>query len=184
MSTTQSFTLADFLAIPEQQPALEFNPDGSIQQKMPPSFAHAELQMHLGYLLNRYLDAHPDQIGHVVSELRTTTGGASRLPDVAYYRGGRPPLGKAQDALRVADLVVEILSPSDSREQQRDKCRWYLSQGASAALLLDPDSEIAEYFSPTGQWQAYSDAQTLLLEDVLPGIELSPAGIFAVLHLP
>src|SRR6266487_2106264 len=32
MTTTRAFTLADFLAIPEQQPALEFNTDGSIQQ--------------------------------------------------------------------------------------------------------------------------------------------------------
>jgi Uma2 family endonuclease len=182
MTTTQAFTLANFLAIPEQQPALEFNPDGSIQQKMPPSFPHAELQAHLTYLLRRYLDEHRNQVGHVVSELRTTIGGASRLPDVAYYRGGRPALGKAQDALRVANLVIEILSPNDDREQQREKCRWYLAQGADAALLLDPQAEIAEYFSSGSVWEAYLGMHNLPLDDILPGIELSPAGIFAILH--
>ncbi|MCA1646780.1 MAG: Uma2 family endonuclease [Chloroflexi bacterium] len=180
--TTTTFTLADFLAIPEQQPALEFNPDGSIQQKMAPTFAHAELQAHLVYLLRRYLEEAPDQIGHVVSELRTTVGGASRLPDVGYYRGGRPRLGKAQDALRVADLVVEILSPSDDREQQRDKCRWYLDQGASAALLLDPQTEIAEYFGPGGVWNAYLGTHSLPLSKILPGLGLTAKAIFAILH--
>src|SRR6266566_4854113 len=179
MTTTRAFTLADFLAIPEQQPALEFNPDGSIQQKMAPSFPHAELQAHLAYLLRRYLEDHSDQVGHVVSELRTTVGGASRLPDLGYYRGGRPRLGKAQDALRVADLVVEILSPSDDREQQRDKCRWYLEQGASAALLLDPQTEIAEYFGPEGVWDAYLGTHSLPLGSILLGLELTPEAIFA-----
>ncbi len=159
MTTTQPFTLADFLTIPEQQPALEFNPDGSIQQKMAPSFPHA-------------------------SELRTTVGGASRLPDVGYYSGGRPRLGRAQDALRVADLVVEILSPSDDREQARDKCRWYLAQGASAALLLDPQTEIAEYFGSGDVWDAYLGTHNLPLDDILPGLELNAAGLFAILHRP
>jgi Uma2 family endonuclease len=184
MTTTRAFTLADFLGIPEQQPALEFNPDGSIHQKMAPSFPHAELQAHLAYLLRRYLEEHPDQVGHVVSELRTTVGGASRLPDVGYYRGGRPPLGKAQDALRVADLVVEILSPSDDREQLRDKCRWYLAQGATAALLLDPQTEIAEYFGTGGTWDAYLGAHTLPLDDVLPGLDLNAERLFAILRQP
>jgi Uma2 family endonuclease len=184
MTATRAFSLTDFLAIPEQQPALEFNPDGSIQQRMAPSFPHAELQAHLAYLLRRYLEEHPDQVGHVVSELRTTVGGASRLPDLGYYRGGRPRLGKAQDALSVPDLVVEILSPSDDREQQRDKCRWYLAQGASAALLLDPQTEIAEYFGPGDVWDAYLGSHSLPLNDILPGLGLTPEAIFAILHRP
>jgi Uma2 family endonuclease len=184
MTTPRAFTLADFLAIPEQQPALEFNSDGSIQQKTAPSFGHAELQAHLAYLLRRYLEKHPDQVGHVVSELRTTVGGASRLPDVGYYRGGRPRLGNAQDALSVADLVVEILSPSDDREQLREKCRWYLAQGASAALLLDPQAEIAEYFGPAGVWDAYLGAHSLPLDAILPGLKLNAESLFAILRRP
>ena len=184
MTTHATLTLEDFLRIPEQRPGLELNPDHSITQKMAPSFPHAELQAHLTYLLRRYLEEHPDQVGHVVSELRTTVGGASRLPDVGYYRGGRPPLGKAQDALQVADLVVEILSPSDDREQQRDKCRWYLEQGASAALLLDPQAEIAEYFGPGGVWDACLGAHSLPLDHILPGLELSAESLFTILRRP
>ena len=184
MTTHAALSLEDFLRIPEQQPGLELNPDHSITQKMAPSFPHAELQVHLGYLLRRYLEEHPDQVGLVVSELRTTVGGASRLPDVGYYRGGRPPLGKAQDALSVADLVVEILSPSDDREQQREKCRWYLTQGASAVLLLDPQTEIAEYFGPGGVWDAYLGARSLPLDAILPGLGLTAENLFAILRRP
>jgi Uma2 family endonuclease len=184
MTTHAPLTLEDFLRIPEQQPALELNPDHSITQKMAPTFPHAELQAHLAFLLRRYLAENPGQVGHVVSELRTTVGGASRLPDVGYYRGGRPRLGKAQDALRVADLVVEILSPSDDREQQRDKCRWYLEQGAGVVLLLDPESEIIEYFGQQSVWDAYLGQRLVPLAELLPGLEISAEVIFAILHRP
>jgi Uma2 family endonuclease len=90
--------------------------------------------------------------------------------------------GKAQDARRVANLVIEILSPNDVHEQQRDTCRWYLAQGADAALLLAPQVEIAEYVGSGSMWEAYLGVRNLPLDDILPGMELSPAGIFAVLH--
>src|SRR5262249_44369470 len=159
--TTKTFTLADFLAIPEQKPGLEFNPDGSIRQKMAPNFHHSQLQEHVGYILRRFLEDHFDRPWYVLSELRTTVGGASRLPDVSLYLGARPALGKVQDALRVADLVVEILSPSDHRDEQRAKCRWYVEQGARVVLLLDPAAEVVEFFGPQGAWEAYVGAQCL-----------------------
>jgi len=84
----------------------------------------------------------------------------------------------------VADLVVEILSPSDDREQARDKCRWYLAQSASAALLLDPQTEIAEHFGSGDVWDAYLGTHNLPLDDILPGLELNAAGLFAILHRP
>jgi Uma2 family endonuclease len=182
MTTATGFTLADFLRIPEQKPALEFNPDQSITQKMAPNFPHSELQVHVAYLFRRYLDGHADEHGHVVSELRTTVGGASRLPDVAYYRGGRPRLGANRDALSAADLAVEILSPKDDREVLRAKCRWYIEQGSRAVLLLDPEAEIAEYFGPAGTWDAYLGTRVLPLEDILPALDLTPQAIFAILH--
>lgn len=182
MTQTSKWTLEKFLEIPEQKPALEFNPDQSITQKMAPNFPHSELQVHIAYLFRRYLDGHADEHGHVVSELRTTVGGASRLPDVAYYRGGRPRLGASRDALSAADLAVEILSPRDDREVLRAKCRWYIEQGSRAVLLLDPEAEIAEYFGPAGTWDAYLGTRVLPLEDILPALDLTPRAIFAILH--
>ena len=76
----------------------------------------------------------------------------------------------------MADLVIEIRSPSDDLKQQRDKCRWYLEQGASAALLLDPYTETAEYFGPRGVVDAYLGTHRRLpLDDILPGLELNAA---------
>ncbi len=74
-----------FLRLPEQEPALELNPDGTISAKISPNTDHAALQPHIAYLLLRHLEATGQQ-GYVYTEPRTNLAGASRLPDVAFYR--------------------------------------------------------------------------------------------------
>jgi Uma2 family endonuclease len=185
--TVTPLTLADFLALPEQQPALEFNPDGSVSQKMSPNPAHAELQAQIAYLLRDFA-AMRMKFGHVLTELRVNVGGASRLPDVAFYRE-RLPADERDYALRAPDLAVEIRSPSDRLSQQRDKCRWWVSQGARVALLVMPESRTIEVFDAAGHWQAYAGATILPLEDVLQPYgpqesTLSADEIFAILDTP
>jgi Uma2 family endonuclease len=185
--TVTPLTLAGFLALPEQQPALEFNPDGSVSQKMSPNPAHAELQAQIAYLLRDFA-AMRMKFGHVLTELRVNVGGASRLPDVAFYRE-RLPADERDYALRAPDLAVEIRSPSDRLSQQRDKCRWWVSQGARVALLVMPESRTVEVFDAAGHSQAYTGATILPLEEVLPPygpqeFTLSADEIFAILDTP
>ena len=120
---------------------------------------------------------------YVYVELRTISGRLARLPDVSAYRA-RPPENAQKHALTVADLSIEFRLPHESLLQQRAKCRWYLEQGAQAALLLDPDTEIAECFTPAGAWEAHTDTRVLPLDDILPGLDLTPRPIFAILHQP
>jgi len=46
-------TLEEFLALPEEKPALEFEPDGTIVQKMSPKGKHSTLQGALVELINQ-----------------------------------------------------------------------------------------------------------------------------------
>jgi Uma2 family endonuclease len=81
-------------------------------------------------------------------------------------------------------VAVEILSPDDSRLQLRAKCRWYVEQGSQAALLLDPVAEIVEHFGPAGTSDTCAGTRVLPLGDILPGLDLTPQAIFAILHQP
>ena len=173
------FTLEDFLAIPEQQPALEYHADGSTSQKAAGDTNHAALQAHLAHLLLNYADAVSPRRGYVYTELRTNIGGASRLPDVAFYRQ-QPPESGRKHALAPADVAVEILSPGDVLEDQRAKCRWYVSLGAACALLVDPLTRTVEVFEQAGSRSA-SGSESLLPPTIAPGLALSPNAIFAVL---
>ena len=113
MTTTTRLTLKQFLEIPEQKPGLEFDADGSIHQKMSPNWDHGALQSHLAYLLWAWLYADAERRrGYVQTEFRTNVAGASKLPDVAFYRR-RPRQSKRKHALEIANVSIEILSPAD-----------------------------------------------------------------------
>ena len=169
-------------ADPEEPPYLEYEGDGLVRRKMSPTTDHGAIAAYLCGLFDHW----QRQTGHrlyVYVELRTISGRLARLPDVSVY-GTRPPENARKHALRVADLSIEIRSPRESLLQQRAKCRWYLEQGSRAALLLDPDTETAEYFGPAGASDTYAGTRVLPLDDILPGLDLTPRAIFAILHQP
>jgi Uma2 family endonuclease len=180
-STTTRLGLESFLRIPEQEPPLELNPDGSIQQKMPPNLDHAAIQVHLGRLLLNYIDL-VTGTGYVYTELRTNLGRASRLPDMAFY-ARRPRASRRKHALVAADLSIEILSPSDDLEQQQEKCRWYLQEGSAIVLLVDPELRTIQVFSGNAQAPVSFAGDTVLhsLDEMLPGLNLTPERVFEIL---
>jgi Uma2 family endonuclease len=182
MTTTAHLTLEQFLQIPEQEPALELDSDGTIHEKMSPNTEHGALQAHLARLLLNWIDVDPlppRRKGYVYTELRTNVAGASKLPEVAFYRH-RPRESARKHALEVADLAIEILSPRDDLEEQRAKCQWYVVHGAQVAMLVDPVQRSVTRIESVGQVEVFSSGGTLVL---LPGLELALEGIFSVLDV-
>lgn len=180
MTTTARLSLDQFLRIPEQEPALEFESDGTIHEKMSPNTEHGALQAHLAHLLLRWIDVDPPRRrGYVYTELRTNVAGASKLPDVAFYRH-RPRESARKHALNVADVAIEILSPRDDMEEQRAKCQWYIDHGAHVAMLVDPGQRSVRLFESVARPEVFSSPHTLVL---LRGLELALDDIFSVLDV-
>lgn len=78
-------TLEDFLALPEEKPALEYA-EGVVTQKPMPKAVHARLQSVLLRLFDRLGD--PTKLFLAFPELRFTLGARSYVPDVAVYVWG------------------------------------------------------------------------------------------------
>jgi Uma2 family endonuclease len=60
-TATTRLTLKRFLDIPEQKPALELTPEGTIHEKMSPNTDHSALQLQIGRLLLNWIDADPER---------------------------------------------------------------------------------------------------------------------------
>jgi Uma2 family endonuclease len=147
---------------------------------MSPNTEHGALQAHLGRLLLNWIDGDPRRRrGYVYTELRTNVAGASKLPDVAFYRQ-RPRESARKRALEVADLAIEILSARDDLDEQRAKCQWYVDHGAQVAMLVDPVQRSITRIESVGHVEVFSSGGTLVL---LPGLELALEDIFSVLDV-
>src|SRR5437868_5585497 len=84
--TQQRLTLEEFLKLPEEKPALEYE-NGVITQKVSPKTKHGILQFSLAERINGF--SVPQKLAYAIPELRTTFAGRSTVPDVAVFRWER-----------------------------------------------------------------------------------------------
>lgn len=109
----------------------------------------------------------------------------SRVPDVMFYRSARlsayretTPDWADKPYVLVPDLVVEVLSPTDSYSDIVSKVERCIRDGVPLVWVVDPKPRTVVVHA------LGSAAQTLTAEDmlnggaVLPGFELRVAGLF------
>ena len=77
------------------------------------------------------------------------------------------------------DLVVEVLSPSDTPAEVEEKVRIYLAVGVPLVLLVDPRRRTVRVRKPDGTDRLLTEADELTGEEVLPDFRLPVARLFA-----
>jgi Uma2 family endonuclease len=174
----QRMTLEEFLALPEQKPALEYDA-GVVTQKMAPTPDHIELQAILRAAFNA--TAEEQHLGRAFAEARFRTSDVAYVPDVGFYRRARlrtrPGHRYARD-LGVPDIAVEIVSPDQSVTSLIRKCQRYLALGASIALIVDEDDEAILAFRPGQPLRVLQGDDRIDVDDVLPGLTLTISELF------
>jgi Uma2 family endonuclease len=182
--TQQGLTLAEFLAMPEEKPALEYVA-GAVRQKESPEIQHGFLQGLLFNWINGF--ALPRKVAVAVTELWTRFGGASHVPDVAVCAWGQIPRdarGRPRGRLDEPPLVtIEIASRGQSRRQLRADCEWYVANGVRLALLVYPDQEAIVAYRPDAEPQRLQGADVLDFGDALPGYQFVVGELFEAARL-
>jgi Uma2 family endonuclease len=178
-------TLEEFLELPEEKPALEYEPDGTITQKMSPKGQHSTLQGAFVELINRF--GRRRRLAYAFTELRTIFGGAAYVPDVAVYRWERIPrdhTGKVlNDFVEPPDIAIEVVAPEQSVSSLRRKCTWYVENGVEMALIVDPDHEWVVVFRKGQIPKRCVGRDQIDLSEVLPGFELTADQVFGWLRI-
>lgn len=180
----QGITLEEFLKLPEKKPALEFE-DGVVIRKVSPKPKHARLQPTMAALFDRF--GEPQKLFLAFTEARTTFGGHSYVPDIVVYRWDRIPrdsMGRVGDDFwDPPDVVVEIVSPSQSVNAMVRRCIWYVEIGVKAALMVDAKDDSIIVFKPGEKPRALRAPERLDLASALPGFQVPVAQIFDALTL-
>ena len=87
-----------------------------------------------------------------------------------------------QGCIGAPDIVVEILSPGNTRREMKDKLELYQTAGVPEYWIVDPDHEFILVFTPneTGQYTGslpYTEGSELT-SPALPGFRLDVGKVF------
>ena len=166
---------AEFLALPEEKPALEYW-DSTVLQKAVTKRRHGQIAELFILRLYFYRMNHG---GRSLPEPTIYFSGQGYLvPDVAYW-APETPQGD-DDRMLPPTLAVEIRSPGESLRQQRQKCRWMRANGVPVCWFIDPERRIAERFEGEDDGSELP-ADGALTSPLLPGFALPLADIWAEL---
>ena len=104
-----------------------------------------------------------------------------RKPDVAFTSAEKIPLDAEIDGYAevVPDLVVEIVSPSDSRRWAHDRAHMWLSHGAPLVWMVHPDTRTIDAYRPNTPASTLHETDSLDALPVLPGFTCPVNTIFA-----
>jgi len=155
---------------------------GVLCEAMPPGLEHGEIATAFGAELRGF--AKPRRLGRVAVgdpgikiERDPDT---VRAPDVAFFSARRLPLDQRNPGYAevIPELVVEVKSPRDSREQLNDKAEMWLRHGVSLVWLVYPDEQAVEAHHTEQGVIRYQEADKLDGMDVLPGFRCAVSQLF------
>jgi Uma2 family endonuclease len=177
-------SLAEFLTLPEQKPALELF-DGEVSAMVSPKQHHSRLQGRLVQWIN--VHAETSRLALAYPELRCTFAGSSVVPDVSVVRWERllrDADGELSDEelLEPPDLAIEIRSPGQTISRLTFRCRWYTENGVALALLVDPQRREVRRYAGEDAEQVLGSGDVVELGPVLSGIGLAVDELFASLR--
>jgi Uma2 family endonuclease len=164
---------AEYLALPEEKPYLEYV-DGVVVQKPMPDDLHGKLIWLFDHLFFVYAEAHGGNAGPERRTHLRRTGGY-RLPDTAFWVAGTP---SGKNALPT--LVVEVRSEGQSLGELREKCRAFRANGVEACWLIDPYQRWVEVFDEARDGARLSSHEPLQAS-ALPEFSIAQTQLFAVL---
>jgi Uma2 family endonuclease len=191
ITRTEHLTLDEFVRLYEKEGPFELI-DGQRIILSPQNFGHSSIA---NFLLRRFQFFDPDnKFGEAFVETPFVMPSqdnpnwvkGSRVPDVMFVRAERIQAYKTanpdwfdQPLKMLPDLVVEIVSPTDSYSEITTKVEKYLEDGVPLIWVIDRKQRtVAVRAANSNQTTTYYADQKLTGGDVIPGFEIAVADIF------
>ena len=176
----------DQLAQVEQLARMELTKEGELIVMSPTGGEAGRKNRRLTQQLGNWTDRDGTGEAFDSSTVFTLPNGARRSPDASWIKldkwnaltlkekQGFPPV--------VPDFVIELVSPSDLKNQKykdlQGKMQEYLDNGVRLGWLIEPSAKIVEIYRVGQQVEILNNPQNLSGEDVLPGFVLDLSEIF------
>jgi Uma2 family endonuclease len=177
-------TLAEFLALPEEKPYLEWD-NGVVSQKCLGDADHSSLLTELCLGLGHFAESR--RVGIAFPYLQMVTECSALTPDISYHRREHLRLRDRRhfDLTQCApDIAVEIGSPEESIGLLTRKCLRYIEQGTTIALVVDREDQSILVFRAERPVLVLRSNDLIDLDEILPGFDMTVDGLFAAAAPP
>jgi Uma2 family endonuclease len=174
------FTYDDYIALPDDGKRYEII-EGDLSMTPAPSPRHQAVQLRLGSLLLAFLDKH--SLGRVfVSPIDLVLSMVDVVqPDLLFVGQSRSNIIAEKNIVGIPNLIIEILSPSSTTRDQKEKLNLYQRYGLPEYWIVDPDSQTVEvYLSAANRLERVETlkAGEQLHSRQIPGLVLTLTEIF------
>lgn len=154
---------------------------GEAVEKMPPGGQHGAIAIALGALLRLWTQrTGGGYVGAKAGYVLFYEPDTVRAPDISYVRADRiPPTGVPEAFWQLApDLAVEVVSPSETAGEIREKVRDFLQAGTPLVWVIFPRTREVIVHTADGLAKTYSGGDALDHPEVLPGFSCKVAELF------
>ena len=107
--------------------------------------------------------------------------GIVKIPDVSFISWDRWPkerLPRRPIPALIPDLVIEVLSETNTKREMDGKLRRYFESGVRLIWYIDPETHTAQAFTGVENVIEIEPDGTIDGQDVLPGFQLSLLDLF------
>jgi len=156
--------------------------EGRITRMSPTKHVHGNYEVNFATILNNFV--RPRKLGQVqggeVGVYIHRNPDTVRAADVLFISNERLAKAAPDDFLDVPpELIVEVVSPNDTWTEIRKKVKEYLGVGVNVVLVIEPDEHTLTVFRSLSNVLELTAADTLTLEDILPGFSLPLSEFFS-----
>ncbi len=143
-TTTRTVTYEEWLSMKVVEDAVEEVVNGEVRRMPPNKWKHALIVENLAHALNRQVNEHEvlvvtTQFGLIIRKQPLT----SRVPDLAMFV--KKNIVEQDGYIHSApELVVEVLSPANTRAERAEKLRDYEALGVPEVWVLSPEARTFE----------------------------------------
>lgn len=139
------FTYDDYIALPDDAKRYEII-EGEVSMTPAPSPRHQEIQLRLSSALFFHVNKH--SLGTVLtSPIDLVLSMVDVVqPDVLFVARERSHIIAKKNLVGIPNLIVEILSPSSTTRDQKEKLNLYQRYGLPEYWIVNPDSQIIEVY--------------------------------------
>ena len=144
----KEWTYEEFMALPEGGPVRYEIIDGDLCMTPAPSPRHQEISKNLLFEIERFLRTNP--LGEIfaapVDMVFSREPPQVVVPDLVFVATEHLSLITEKNLQGVPDLLVEILSPTTSLRDRREKLALYERFGVPEYWIVDPKLETVQVF--------------------------------------